>query len=65
MLLQIEEIQLIAKSDKGTVEGISESKLDKSLVKHEIFIDSYITLRCDRDRYKGCILLHCWNVEMT
>ena len=48
LLLKIEELRIMAKSTKATIIGISESKLDESVMEYEIQIDNYKILRCDR-----------------
>ena len=53
LLPKIEEIRHIAKSSNAGVFGITESKLDKSILDCEIDIPGYDILRCDRDRNGG------------
>ena len=50
LLPKIEELCIIAKSPNATIIGISESKLDESVLEPEIEIDDYKILRCDRNR---------------
>ena len=53
LLPKIEEIRHIAKSSNAGVFGITESKLDKSILDCEIDIPGYDVLRYDRDRNGG------------
>ena len=55
---KIEEIKLIAHRTKATVIGISESKLDETVLNGEIFIPGYSILRSDRNRNGGGILCY-------
>ena len=41
--------------------GISESKLDNSVLSSEIHIDNYNTLRCDRNRHGGGVVCYIRN----
>ena len=52
-LPKIEELCIIAKSTNAADIGISESKLDESVLEPEIEIDDYKILRCDRNRHGG------------
>ena len=51
LLPKIEELRIIAKSTKAVIIGISESKLDESVLEPEIQIDDYKILQCDRTRH--------------
>ena len=53
LLQKIEEVQIIAKSTNAAIIGISESKLDESVLEPEIQMDDYKILRCDRNRHGG------------
>ena len=53
MLPKIEELRIIAKSTNTAIIGISECKLDESVLEPEIEIDNYKILRCDRKRHGG------------
>ena len=53
MLPKIEELRVIAKSTNAAIIGISESKLDESVLEPEIQIDDYKILHCDRNRHGG------------
>ena len=49
LLPKIDEVRNITKLSKAAVIGISESKFDDSVLSSEIHIDSYNTLRSDRN----------------
>ena len=51
MLPKIEAFQIIAKLTNAAIIGISESKLDESVLKTEIQMNDYNFLRCNRKRY--------------
>ena len=51
LLRKIEPFLIIAKSTNAAIIGISESKLDESVLKTEIQMDEYNFLRCDRKRH--------------
>ena len=53
LLPKIEELCIIATSTNATIIGISESKLDESVLEPEIEIDDYKILRCNRNRHGG------------
>ena len=53
LLPKIDELRDIAKRTKAAVIGISESKLDSTVLDPEIYIDNYEILRFDRNRYGG------------
>ena len=53
LLPKIEEIRHIVKSSNAAVFGITESKLDQSILDCEVDIPGYDLLRCDRDRNGG------------
>ena len=50
---KIEELRIIAKSTNAPITGISESKLDESVLEPEIQIDDYKILQCDRNKQGG------------
>ena len=50
LLPKIDEIRYIAARTNATVIGISESKLDETILQSEIQIANYELLRCDRNR---------------
>ena len=50
LLPKIDEIRYITKKSNAAVIGITESKLDKSVLDSEININGYEVLRCDRNR---------------
>ena len=53
LLPKIDELRDIAKRTKAAVIGISESKLDSTVLDPEIYIDNYEILRFDRNRHGG------------
>ena len=53
MLPKIEELKDIAKRTKSAVIGISESKLDSTILDPEIYIENYEILCFDRNRHRG------------
>ena len=53
LLLKIDELRDIAKRTKAAVIGISESKLDSTVLDPEIYIDNYEILRFDRNWHGG------------
>ena len=61
LLLKIEELRIIALSANVAIIGISESKLDESVLEPEIEIDDYKILRCDRNRHGGGVACHIRN----
>ena len=58
LLSKIDEVREIAKKSRAVVLGISESKLDKSVLDGEVFIDGYEVIRSDRNRIRHG--LQCW-----
>ena len=50
---KIDEIQYIAKLSEAAVIGISESKLDDSVLSSEIQIENYDLIPSDRNRHGG------------
>ena len=58
---KIEELRIIAKSTKAVIIGISESKLDESVLEPEIQIDDYKILQCDRNRRGGGVACYIRN----
>ena len=61
LLPKIDELRNIAKLSNAAVIGITESKLDDSVLSSEIHIDNYNTLRCDRSRHGGEVVCHIRN----
>ena len=53
LLQKIDELQYIAKLSEAAVIGISESKLDDSVLSSEIQIENYDLIRSDRNRHGG------------
>ena len=52
---------MIAKSTNAAIIGISESKLDESVLEPEIEIDDYKIIRCDRNRHRGGVACYIRN----
>ena len=61
LLPKIEEFRIIAKSTNAAIIGISESKLDESVLEPEIEIDDHKILRCDRNRHRGGVACYIRN----
>ena len=57
LLPKIDELRLMGWFSNAAAIGISESKLDKSIINSEILIDNFDLLSCNRNRNKwGCLL---------
>ena len=61
LLLKIEQLCSIAKSNNAAVIGICESKLEASVLKQEINIDNYKILCHDRNRQGGGVACYIRN----
>ena len=61
LLPKIKEFWIIAKLTNAAIIGISESKLDESVLEPEIQIDDYKILRCDRNRHTGGVACYIRN----
>ena len=61
LLPKIDELRLIAKNSNPAIIGITESKLDKSILDNEIKIDGYELKRSDRNRQGGGVA--CYTVK--
>ena len=61
MFPEIEELRIIAASTNAIIIGISESKLDESVLEPEIQIDDYKILRCNRNRHGGGVACYIRN----
>ena len=61
LLLKYDELRHIARLTNAAVIGISESKLDDSVLTSEIQIDEYDLLRCDRNRHGGGVACYIRN----
>ena len=61
VLPKIQELRIIAKSTNAAIIGISESKLDESVLEPEIEIDDYKILVCDRNRHGGGVACYIRN----
>ena len=58
---KIEKLRIIAKSTDAAIIGISESKLDESVLEPEIPIDAYKIFWCDRNRPGVCVASYIRN----
>ena len=61
LLPKIDELRHIARLTNAAVIGISESKLDDSVLTSEIQIDEYDFLCCDRNRHGGGVACYIRN----
>ena len=61
VLSKIEELKIIAAKTKAAVIGISESKLDASVLDGEIQIPGYNVIRADRNRHGGGVMCYIRN----
>ena len=62
LLPKTDELQYIAKLSEAVVIGISESKLDDSVLSSEIQIENYDLIRSDRNRHVGGVVCFIRNV---
>ena len=60
LLSKIDELRAIAKKSRATVIGITESKLDETVLDGEINIDGYELVRSDRNRHGGEVAYYIW-----
>ena len=58
---KIEELRIIANSANVTNIGISESKLNESVLEPEIQYDNCKIIRCDRKRQRGGVACYIRN----
>ena len=58
LLPKIDELRYIANSSNAAVIGISESKLDESVLQSEIQINNYDLLRRDRNKNGGGVVCY-------
>ena len=61
ILSKIDELRVIAKKSRANVIGITESKLDKTVLDEEINIDGYELARSDRNRHRGGVSCYIQN----
>ena len=61
LLSKIDELRAIAKKSRATVIGITESKLDETVLDGEINIDGYELIRSDRNRHGGGLACYIRN----
>ena len=60
---KIDEIRYIATRTNAAIIGISESKLDKTILQSEIQVSNYELLRCDRSRNGGGVTCYIRNIK--
>ena len=60
-LSKIDELRVTAKKSKATVIGVTESKLDATVLDGEINIDGYEVIRSDRNRYGSGVVCYVRN----
>ena len=53
LLPKIDEVKLIANKSNATILGISETKLDETIMDSELNIEGYDRIRSDRNRHGG------------
>ena len=53
LLPKIDEVKLIANKSNAAILGISETKLDKTIMDSELYIEGYDLIRSDRNRHGG------------
>ena len=58
ILPKIDELRLIAFKTHAAVIGISESKIDDTVLDGEIMIDGYIPIRSDRTKHGGGVICY-------
>ena len=68
LLSKIDEMRYIAKCSNAAIIGITESKLDNSILNSEIDIPGYDVLRSDRNRNGGGVVCYirqniCYNIK--
>ena len=61
VLSKIDELRIIANKSKASGIGITESKLDKTVLDGEINIDGYELVRSDRNRHGGGVVCYIQN----
>ena len=61
ILSKIDELRVIAKKSRTSVIGITESKLDKTVLDEEINIDGYELARSDQQRHGGGVTCYIRN----
>ena len=61
LLPKIDELRHIAKTSKASVIGITETKLDESVLNNEVSIEGYDILRLDRNRHGGGVACYIRN----
>ena len=60
-LSKIDELRVVAKKSKAAVIGVTESKLDATVLDGEVNIDGYEVIRSDRNRHGGGVACYVRN----
>ena len=63
LLPKIDEVKLIANKSNATIIGISETKLDNTIMDSELKIEGYDLIRSDRNRHGGGVA--CVNIGVS
>ena len=61
VLSKIDELRVLAKKSKAAVVGVTESKLDATVLDGEVNIDGYEVIRSDRNRHGGRVACYVRN----
>ena len=61
VLSKIEELRVVARKSKAAVIGVTESKLDATVLDGEVNIDGYEVIRSDRNRHGGGVACYVRN----
>ena len=61
VLSKIDELRVVAKKSKAAVIGVTESKLDATVLDGEVNIDGYEVIRSDRNRHGGGVACYVRN----
>ena len=61
VLSKTDELRVVAKKSKAAVIGVTESKLDATVLDGEVNIDGYEVKRSDRNRHGGGVACYVRN----
>ena len=61
VLSKIDDLRVVAKKSKAAVIGVTESKLDATVLDGEVNIDGYEVIRSDRNRHRGGVACYVRN----
>ena len=61
VLSKIEELRVVARKSKAAIIGVTESKLDATILDGEVNIDGYEVIRSDRNRHGGGVACYVRN----